>query len=349
MKNRNKIPTGKAAGRLIIALVAAILITALIRTISQPDEVSIDSGHRQVMGTFARIIAVAADRKTALAAIESAFEKFSQVDSMMSSYKPDSQLSAVNRDAFDKPVTVNSQLFEVISSAVEYSQKSAGAFDITIGPLTDLWRQTADTGQRPSKKAIAEAHSKVGFEKLILNDENMTVRFAVDGMRLDLGGIAKGYAIDLAVEAARKAGARGAMIDVGGDIRCFGKSAGEKEKWTIGLQDPDAEGQILLKLKMNDAAVATSGHYRRFVLIDGERHSHIINPAGGNSAGKLASVSIIAPTAMAADALATAVSVMGTEGGMKMIEDTEKTEAILIEPGKNDYIYTSGAEIFTIK
>jgi len=298
------------------------------------------------MGTFARIIAVAADKKTARTAIEAAFEKFSQVDSMMSSYKPDSQLSAVNRNAFGESVKVNSQMFDVLKGAVEYSRKSAGAFDVTIGALTDLWRQTADSEQKPTEAAIAEARSKVGFEKLILDDENMTVRFAIDGMRLDLGGIAKGYAIDLATDAARQAGATGAMIDVGGDIRCFGKPAGEKEKWTIGLQDPDIDGKILLKLKINDAAVATSGHYRRFVLIDGQKHSHIINPAAPNSAQKLTSVSIIAPTAMAADALATAVSVMGAEDGMKMIEATNNTEAVLIEPGRKNYIYTTGARDF---
>jgi len=346
MNNQNTIPAGKIAIRLIIAIIAIILIAVAIRTISQPDVISIDSGHRQVMGTFARIIAVGANRKTCRAAIDAAFEQFHQVDSMMSSYKPDSQLSAVNLDAFGKPVKVDNPLFEVLKSAIAYSRKSAGAFDVTIGPLVDLWRQTADSGQKPTDTAVAEARNKIGFEKLILDDENMTVRFTVDGMRLDLGGIAKGYAIDLAVDAAHQAGATGAMIDVGGDIRCFGKPAGKKEQWTIGLQDPDTDGKILLKLKMNDAAVATSGHYRRFVLIDGKKHSHIINPAMGNSAKKLTSVSIIAPTAMAADALATATSVMGAEDGMKMIEATENTEAILIKPGREDYIYTSRAKAF---
>ena len=349
MDNQNKIPTGKIATRLIIVIIAIIFAALAIRMVSQPSEVSFDSGQRKVMGTFARVIAVAADKRTATAAIEAAFEKFNQIDSMMSNYKPDSQLSIVNRDAFAKPVKVDSQLFAVLQHAVEYSRKSAGAFDVTIGPLTDIWRKTADSGQKPTEAEIAEARAKVGFEKLILDDKNMTVRFAVDGMRLDLGGIAKGYAIDLAVEAAKQAGAAGAMIDVGGDIRCFGKPAGEREKWVIGLQDPDADGKILLKLQMNDIAVATSGHYRRFVLIDGEKHSHIINPSAGSSAKKLTSVTIIAPTAIAADALATAISVMGPEDGIKMIEACENTEAILVEPDGDDYIYTTGAKTYTIK
>lgn len=349
MDNQNTIPTGKIAAQLIIVIIAVILAALAIRIVSHPSEVSLDSDPRMVMGTFARVIVVAADKKTATAAIEAALEEFDRVDSMMSSYKPDSQLSAVNRDAFAGPVEVDSRLFEVLGSAAEYSRKSAGAFDITIGPLIDIWRKTADSGQKPTEADIAEAKSKVGFEKLILNDENMTVRFAVEGMRLDLGGIAKGYAIDLAVEAARRAGATGAMVDVGGDIRCFGKPAGEKEKWIIGLQDPDADGKILLKLEMNDTAVATSGHYRRFVLIDGEKHSHIINPSTGNSAKKLTSVTIIAPTAIAADALATATSVMGPEDGIKMIEACKNTEAILVKPGSDDYIYTTGAKAYVIE
>jgi len=169
------------------------------------------------------------------------------------------------------------------------------------------------------------------------------VRFAVDGMRLDLGGIAKGYAIDLAVEAMQKRGAIGGLVDVGGDVRCFGPPSDDKESWLVGLQDPTVENQLLLVLKLRDMAVATSGGYRRFALIDGKRYSHIINPVAGSTADELVSVSIVARTATAADALATAVSVMGREKGLELVKSLAETEAILVPAGKTDeLIHTEG-------
>jgi thiamine biosynthesis lipoprotein len=152
-------------------------------------------------------------------------------------------------------------------------------------------------------------------------------------MFLDLGGIAKGYAIDKAVETLQAAGLKGGMVDIGGDLRCFGTAANGKSHWRIGLQDPQKEEDILMVLNIDDMAVATSGDYRRFVVINEQKHSHIVNPATADSAQDLSSVSIIAPTAMAADALATAVTVMGEEKGLALIEKIDDTEAILISHG----------------
>ena len=201
-----------------------------------------------------------------------------------------------------------------MNKSVEYSAVSGGAFDVTIGPVVDLWRAAGERGGGATVEEIAQAKSKVGYKKLIIDNENSTVRFAVEGMRIDLGGIAKGYAIDLAIEAMRKCGAVGAMVDVGGDIRCYGSP----------------QGQILLVLRLNDAAVATSGDYQRFVVIDGEQHSHIMNPEIADSARELSSVTVIAPTAIQADALATAVTVIGADGGMRLIETIGEAEVLLI-------------------
>jgi thiamine biosynthesis lipoprotein len=203
----------------------------------------------------------------------------------------------------------------------------------------DLFGSAEKKGDAPSEEEIAEAKLKVGFEKLKLDEQNRTVKFAVDGMKLDLGGIAKGYAIDKAVEAMQRCGAIGGMVDVGGDIRCFGTPPRGKSKWLIGLQDPNKAGigldtgKSLLVLELTDAAIATSGNYRRFTLIDGKKYSHIINTKTGYGSDELASVTIIAQNATDADALATAVSVMGPEKGLKMIESLAETEAILIPAG----------------
>jgi thiamine biosynthesis lipoprotein len=208
----------------------------------------------------------------------------------------------------------------------------------------------------PTQEELADARSKVGYEKLYLDANEMTVRFAVDGMKLDLGGIAKGYAIDRAIEAMQTGGAVGGMVDVGGDIRCFGLPPKGKKTWRIGLQNPaetDSDEQtlaggpkqVLMVLTFNNAAVATSGNYRRFVLIEGKKYSHIINRTTGISAEVLSSVTIISQNALDADALATSVSVMGSEKGLTLIEKIPNTEAILITPSPEyQLIKTAGAE-----
>lgn len=311
-----------------------VLILGVLFLIAQRRRVSIDSGTRPVMGTLARIVAVADDPANAYDGINAAFSAIEYVELLMSDYDPNSQLSQVNRQAFLEPVTVEPALFEVLSAAVEYSELSGGAFDVTVGPVVYLHRQSRKTGRPPTPEALENARKAVGRQHLVLDPDRKTVRFAVEGMRLDLGGIAKGYAIDQAVEALQDAGVDGGMVDIGGDIRCFGTPANGAKHWKIGLQDPRNEENILVTLNMDDRAVATSGDYRRFVVVNGRRLSHIIDPGTAQSAQSLSSVSVIAPTAMRADALATAVSVLEDKKGLELINSIEHTEAFLIKEGK---------------
>jgi thiamine biosynthesis lipoprotein len=315
-----------------------------------------DSGYRLVMGTFAHLKAIAKDNRTAMKCLDTAFAELQKVDKLMSDYKSDSEISEVNRDAFKRAVEVSKSTFEVLQKSVEFSRLSEGAFDITIAPLGELWRTAAESNSVPTEEEMGVARSKVGYEKLILDANEMTVRFTVDGMKLDLGGIAKGYAIDRAIEAMQAGGAVGGMVDVGGDIRCFGLPPKGKKTWRIGLQNPaetdsDEETlaggteQVLMVLKLTDAAIATSGGYRRFVLIEGKRYSHIMNRDTATSAEGLSSVTIISKSAINADALATSVSVMGPEKGLALIEKIPDTEAILITPSPNyQLIKTTGAD-----
>ncbi|MGB2807384.1 MAG: FAD:protein FMN transferase [Sedimentisphaerales bacterium] len=300
-----------------------------------------DSGYRLVMGTFAHLKAIAKDPRKAKKCVEAAFAELKKVDDLMSDYKSDSEMSEVNRDAFKQAVRVDESTFHVLQKSADFSRLSGGAFDITIAPLAELWRTAAESNSVPTQEELAVARSKVGYEKLMLDANEMTVRFAVDGMKLDLGGIAKGYSIDKAIEAMRAGGAVGGMVDVGGDIRCFGLPPKGKKTWRIGLEDPTepkgsdqtlavSAGRILLVLKLTNAAVATSGGYRRFVLIEGKKYSHIMNRDTATSAEGLSSVTIIAQNALDADALATSVSVMGPEKGLALIEKIPNTEAILI-------------------
>jgi len=309
--------------------------------------VEVDGGYREIMGTFARIVVVAKDAKQARNCIEAGFDEMRRIDSLMSDYKADSELSKVNREAFGGPVKISDELFGLLQKSVEFSQLSNGAFDITVGPLVDLWHKAGETNSMPDEIAIAAAKARVGYEKLILDANAITVRFAVDGMRLDLGGIAKGYAVDKAVEIMKQKGALAGMVDSGGNIRCFGKPT-DNDSWLIGVQDPNIEGSVeriadspdgsgLMVLKLNPdkigTAVATSGDYRRFVTVGGKKVSHIIDTNTATGANKLAGDTIIAKTALEADALSTAVNVLGPEKGLELIESLSGVECILITAG----------------
>ena len=343
------------------ACLMAAMYYFVMEKIRQPIE--IDGGYREIMGTFARIVAVAKQERRARRYIEAGFSELVRIDKMMSDYKPDSELSKVNRGAFANPVKVSPELFEILQKSVEFSRLSNGAFDITVGPLVDLWHKAGEANIVPDENTLAATRTRVGYEKLILDANGRTVRFAVAGMRLDLGAIGKGYAVDKAVEAMQNRGAIGGMVDSGGNIRCFGVPA-DTDTWLIGLQNPKSAGtdtdlpelhgaigtgEVLMVLKLNPdkigMAVATSGDYRRFVTIDGKKVSHIVDPNTGASADRLSSDTIIAATAVDADALSTAVNVMGAEKGLALVESLPGVEAILVTDGPEYAIrQTRGAE-----
>jgi thiamine biosynthesis lipoprotein len=309
-----------------------------------------NSGFREIMGTFTQITVAAHTEQQAQGFIDAAFEQMKQINREMNDHDPNSPISRLSLTAHLQPVVISSELVEVIETSLYYSKLSDGAFDITVGPETQLWRRMQKTGQKPSDDELAGARSKVGYEKLILDKTNRTVKFAVEGMKLDVGAIAKGYAVDLAVKILRDKGVVGGMVDIGGNIRCFGKGPGKGGLWLIGLQDPRKDNSILLKLRLNDMAVATSGDYRRFAVVGGQSYSHIVNPRNAESVKELASVSVIAPTATDADALSTTVSVLGKEKGLALIERLKDTAAIVMtsqEPEK--MIQTPGTERFVEK
>jgi thiamine biosynthesis lipoprotein len=346
----------KIFSRNMVIFACLFLVAVSFFSCSGKGRVDADSGYQIVMGTFAHIVAVAQNSGTAKNCIEAALDEIHKVDNLMSDYKSDSEISQVNREAYEKPVQVSEPTFEVLQRSIEFSKMTDGAFDVTVGPLVALFRKAKETKVAPSEEQITQAKLKVGFEKLKLDSENKTVQFSEKGMLLDLGGIAKGYAIDKAIETARRCGAVGAMVDIGGDVRCFGLPPKGRDHWLIGLQDPNSAiegmegGGLRLVLKVTNEAVATSGDYQQFVIIEGKRYSHIMNRRTGKSAESLSSVTIIADNATDADALATAVSVMGAEKGLALIEKLPNTEAILIGPGpKYEITKTPGAEKYIKK
>jgi len=328
-------------GFIVMAAVVGFLLVLLYVDAATRAPVKVDSGYRVIMGTFSRVVVVARSEKAGRACIAAAFKVQRRIESLMSYHRPDSELNRVNRHAAERPVPVNPLTFEVLQQAVYFSELSGGAFDVTVGPLVDLWRAAGDANEPPSEAALTEARLRVGYEKLILEPKEMTVQFATEGMRIDLGGIAKGFAIDKSVEAVRKGGALGGMVDIGGDIRCFGRPPEGQEHWRIGLQDPTEAtedlitGEPLLILQLSDAAVTTSGDYRRYTTVAGRKQSHIMDAQTGRGANQLVSVTIIAPNATTADALATAVSVLGPQKGLALIETLPAVETILLPAGED--------------
>jgi thiamine biosynthesis lipoprotein len=341
-----------------LALIVGLYLGLRTREVNiwPADRIEIDGGYHEVMGTFGRAVAVVMNEEAGKKCVEAALQQLQKVDTLMSDYKGDSEISRVNKEAFSRAVQVSSETFEVFEKSIELSRLSDGAFDVTVGPLVDLWKQAGETGDVPGESELAQAKSRVGYEKLILDSNEMSIRFSVEGMRVDFGGIAKGYAIDKAIEAMQKLGAIGGMVDVGGDIRCFGASPPGKNYWRIGVEDPRetkawlGQGEPVLIVELTNGAVTTSGDYRRYVMIDGKRYSHIIDSQAGSSSEKLASVTIISANAINADGLATAVSVMGAEKGLALIEEVRATETILITlKPKYEIIQSSGAERYLAK
>ncbi len=342
----------KTSRRIIVGLLFVLLVIVLYLGFTARETIQIDSGYRVIMGTFSRAVVIARNEEIGRHCIAAAFDVQKHIDETMSYQRPESELNTINREAYERPVEVDSATFEVLERAKHFSKLSGGAFDVTIGALEELWHHAAEANTPPTEAEIAEARSKVGYENMVLDPKARTVRFEIEGMKIDLGGIAKGFAIDESVEAMKAAGAVGGMIDIGGDIRCFGQPPKGQQTWRVGLQDPNvgpddlAPGKPLLVLKVLDRAVTTSGDYRRFTTVKGQRQSHIMDTRSGRGADSLASVTIIAADATTADALATAVSVLGAQKGMALIEKIPDTEAILITHGDAKPVFSSGAKAY---
>lgn len=278
-----------------------------------------------------RITLYAPDEATANLASDRAYARFKQLDRCMSDYDPESELSLLCSGAVPgQPRPVSEDLFRVLHAAEQLSRQSAGAFDVTVGPLTQLWRKARRRRQLPPDDQLRAALARVGWRHVRLNPHKQTVELRVTGMKLDLGGIAKGYAADEALKAMADVGITSALIDAGGDVVAGDPPPGQTA-WQIGiapLEDP--RGRPVRFLSLTNAAVATSGDASQHVEIDGVRYSHIVDPQTGMGVTTLSSVTVIAPDGMTADALASTLSVLGPQRGLELIETIDGVEAYVV-------------------
>jgi thiamine biosynthesis lipoprotein len=290
-----------------------------------------------IMGTAITVEVWHEDAVAADAAIDEVLGEMRRVDALMSTYKPESVLSVVNAEAARRAVPIPEELVDLIALSLEYSRRTQGAFDITYASVGYLYDYRAHV--KPADEVIAAALPAVDYRHVLLDRERREVRYSQPGVRIDLGGIAKGHAVDRAIAMLRKRGIEHALVTAGGDTRLLGDRRGAP--WMVGVRDPRVEGRVFLRVPLVDEAISTSGDYERYFEADGQRYHHILEPGTGKPAGGVYSVTVIGPHAVDTDALSTSVFVLGVDRGLALIEGLDEFEAVIVD-ARGGVHYSSG-------
>ncbi len=280
-----------------------------------------------LMGTRVSVDLWHADEATGRQLVGEVLAEYRRIDDAMSTYKETSELSSVNAAAATRPIMVSAELYALIGQALELSRLSDGAFDITYESVGYLYDFRAR--RHPTRDDIAARLASIDFHHVVLDDSTRSIRFARAGVRINLGGIAKGHAVERAAALLRAAGVEHAMLNAGGDTRVIGDRRGRP--WIVGIRHPRVDSEIVTRLPLEDEAISTSGDYERYFEEDGRRYHHIINPSTGEPTEGILSVTIIGPDATMTDGLSTTVFVMGSDRGIALIESLSDYEAIVVE------------------
>lgn len=283
------------------------------------------------MGVQWRVLLYATSEVIANKASQNAFARVKELNKILSDYDPESELNKLCRlSGPGKPIKVSRPLLDTLKKSQSLSKETNGAFDVTISPVVRLWRRARRRKKLPDSQSLQSARSMVGYKLVRISDQNQTVELMKDNMRLDLGGIAKGYAADIALEELKKNGVNRAMIDASGDI-VLGDPPPNTCGWKIGISSGDEQkGKIDRYLLLHNMAVATSGDALQHVVLNGKRYSHIVDPRTGVGLTDQSRVTVIAPDGMTADSLASAISVLGPEPGIKLINHKPGTACLIV-------------------
>jgi len=329
--------------RTVASVVAVVLILALavvygVRTRSGPERFS---DHRLLMGTIVSVTVYAESEAEASEAMEAAFEEIERIESVTSRYREDSEVSRLNRRANgEERVEIDRVVAQIVGQSMALSEMTGGAFDVTIAPVVDLWHLDEDM-ELPDPELIREALTRVSYSKARVATHGRALTLPVD-MAIDLAGVAKGFAVTRAARELRRAGIESGIVDAGGDVGLLGP-APHGPAWRVGIKHPRLDGLIAI-LDLEGGSVATSGDYQRYAVIDGVRYHHIIDPETGYPARGTLSATVVTERALNADALATAVFVMGPVRGMSFVEATEGVEAVIVagEESVEEVLVSSG-------
>jgi thiamine biosynthesis lipoprotein len=293
-----------------------------------------------IMGTRCYVELWADDPVQGNAAIDAVMAEFRRIDDLMSHYKPDSQLSRINQHAAQGPVQVDQELFDLIKLSTHYSEITAGAFDITYASVGYLYNYPLHV--HPTEAQIEAALPAVNWRNLIFDDAHHSIRFGHPGMRIDLGGIGKGYAVDRGVAILKSRGIRHAIVTAGGDSYIIGDHRGRA--WLVSIAHPDFPDdpkKVVTRIPISDAAVSTSGDYERYFDENGIRYHHIIDPHTGQSARKVRSATIIGPTATQTDGMSKTAFVLGPEKALEIINRRPEYDAVFVLPNGH-VMYSNG-------
>ena len=332
----------RLSGRILILLIAVQVVPA---TIARTAELTRYQFSRRAMGVRFEIVLYASKRNTANTAANAALERIVALEKVCSDYDAKSELMTLcARSHPGQPMRASGDLRRVLLRSLEVSRSSQGAFDVTVGPLTKLWRRARRRKQLPAVARLADAQRRVGYRFLSVDEKAGTLTLARQGMRLDLGGIAKGYAVDQALIVLGQHGITRALVDGSGDI-ALGDPPPGRNGWKVAvasLRDPEAKPTRFLSLA--NAAVATSGDAYQAVKIGGRRFSHILDPRTGLGLTTASSVTVVARDGATADALASAISVLGPQQGIALAERSRNVEAlsVTIENGRQRVVHSRG-------
>jgi thiamine biosynthesis lipoprotein len=281
-----------------------------------------------IMGTRIIVELWSDDEAKANRAIDALLDEMRHIDESMSTFKPTSEVSQVNAKAADGPMKISKELFDLLVTAKEYSVITDGAFDITyasVGYMYDFRKHV-----HPDEAHIDKALPAVDYRHVLLDSKNQTVQFSQKGVRIDLGGIAKGYSVDRGIDVLKSFGITKAYVSAGGDSRIIGDRFGKP--WVVGIRDPrKGEGEVIARIPLVDAAISTSGDYERFFEENGVRYHHIIDPHTGHSASKVRSATVIGPYATRTDGLSKTAFVLGPEKAMEIYNRLDDIDAIIVK------------------
>jgi FAD:protein FMN transferase len=303
----------------ILLITIAVFITGCEKRVKK------SQFHFGTITDITAIVKTSADQK----AIDLAFDTMKDIDDRMSVYNNGSEVAQINRLAGRSNAKVSNDTLNVIEKALYYSKISDGMFDITVGPLMDIWGFRTGKNHIPSDSEISKALSLIDYRKVKIDRSGSTVELISTGMKMDIGAIAVGYAVDKAINVLKDNGIKKALVNGGGEIYALGSPPG-KDTWRIGIQHPRRSNALLGTIELKDLAVSTSGDYENYFEVNGKRYCHIMNPKTGKSVEEIMSVTVVAETTTEADALSTVLFIMGAKEGMKLAEKLDNIECIIV-------------------
>jgi FAD:protein FMN transferase len=316
------------------AMATAILLAMSIATplLRGSDGVVRYEASHNAMATEYTVVAYGSDREYLAEVVNEVFEEIDRLDAQLSNYKPDSELSYVNRAAADQSVVVEPGLFRLIQDSLRFSEETDGAFDITVGPLMKAWGFFRGQGRLPTRAEITQILQRVGYRHVKLDPALRTVRFNENGIELDLGGIAKGYAVDRAVEILRENGVNSALVSSGtSSIYALGSPPGARA-WRVTLRDPYDGKKIGNVILLRNYSVSTSANYERFFVVRGKTYGHLMDPHTGMPVEGILTAAVLAPSACQSDALTKSLFVLGVDGIGKYLDTHRNLIAVFYVP-----------------